>query len=120
MTHIDFIPRILFKFQIDLFDPKPPKIYQLLSSKISSLDLSFFKVKISINNVQYHEIRNCRKRRLFYIILIIIIHNVIKYINFSSLLWKGQMMKTQILVLKRFGHCTDPHRFNLMIWYKNI
>ena len=58
---------------------------------------------------------NCRKRRLFYIILKIIIHYVIKYINFSRLLWKGQMMKVQILVLKRFGHCTDPYQFNLLI-----
>ena len=62
---------------------------------------------------------NCRKILSFYI-LTIIIHNVIKYINFSSLLWKGLMMKLQILVLKRFGHCTDPRQFNLLIWYKNI
>ena len=59
--------------------------------------------------------RNCRKRRLFYIILTIIIHNVIKYINISSLLWKGQMRVIQILVLKRFGHCTDPHEFNDLV-----
>ena len=57
---------------------------------------------------------NCRKRRLFDIILTIIIHNVIKYMNFSSLLWKGQMMKVQILVLKRFRYCTD-HR--LVYWF---
>ena len=60
------------------------------------------------------------ERRLFYIILTIIIHSLIKYINFPSLLWKSQMMKVQVLVLKRFGHCTDPHQFNLLLWYKNI
>ena len=83
-------------------------------------DLSFFKVKISINNIQYHEMTNCRKSHFFYIVLTIIIYNVIIYIIFSSLLWKGQKMKVQILVSKRFGHCADPHQFNLLIWYKNI
>ena len=30
MTPIDFVLRILFKFQIDLSEPKPPKNYQFL------------------------------------------------------------------------------------------